>query len=52
MQPCLKVAWEHMLPQELGIYVKLWRTIAVPFFKSAADYMGVMSFLKDAVDNS
>lgn len=50
VQPCLKVAWDYLRPDELSLYVKLWRHVAVPYFKGATDYIGIQSFLRDAVD--
>jgi hypothetical protein len=44
------VAWEYVRPDELSLYVKLWRQVAVPYFKGPKDYVGIQSFLRDAVD--
>jgi hypothetical protein len=40
--PCIKVAWDYVIPEELPAYIKLWRDILTQHTANPADYGGAM----------
>ena len=50
-QPCVKVAWDCIVPSELSLYVKNWREIACHFFNSIPDYIAIQGILRAAIEH-